>query len=142
AGSVEAFATALATAGIVDARPAVLVSPLAGLDPPETADLRAVADAIRRGVDGTLAASLAPKISVVVDGGGGLHLDAIDADVRLAAHGSGAVALAAGGTADTARSLGTVAIERAAGAALTVLRHLAGPGHGLRGRDLDATALG
>ena len=36
-------------------------------------------------VDSGLAAKLAPKVSVVVDGGGALHLDAVPCDIRLRA---------------------------------------------------------
>ena len=141
AESVASFAAALAAAGIADARPAVLAVPLAGLDPGETGDLRAVAEAIRRDAAGRLAARLAPKTSVIVDGGGALHLDAVDADIRLAARDAGMVALAVGGTASTARRLGVVGADRAAEAALAVLHRLADMGPTARGRDLDMTGL-
>ena len=50
----------------------VMVGALAGLDAAEREDPRPVAEAIRRGAAGM---ALAPKASVVVDGGGALHLE-------------------------------------------------------------------
>ncbi len=71
-------AEALAALGIADAPP-VLADPLAD------AATRAIAEAIVAGWP----AGLAPKTSVVVDGGAVLHLDGVAADVRLRAMGAG-----------------------------------------------------
>lgn len=74
----------LAALGIaVPAGPPVLTGPLAGVDPVEIADPRPLAEAIRAGNVGL--AGLHPKVSVVVDGGGSLHLDGVRADVRVRA---------------------------------------------------------
>ena len=62
---------------------AVETPPLSGLDPTEIANPRPLADAIRQGASGIL--GLAPKLSVVVDGGGQLRLSGLLADVRLVA---------------------------------------------------------
>ena len=85
----------LSAAGLIDAvdrtgRPHVaMVSPLSGLDATERYDARAVAGEIEAvlAADDDLAA-LPPKFCAVVDGGG-LALDAIEADIRLVALGSG-----------------------------------------------------
>ena len=80
AGTVEPFAAMLAEAGLADARPAIHLPPLAGRDSGPVA----LADALRAAVSTSgLAPRLAPKVSVVVDGPGGLHLDLLDADLRI-----------------------------------------------------------
>jgi len=133
--SAPAFAAALAAIGIRDSRPAIHVPPLAGLD--HGVDVRPLAGALRVAA-APLGARLAPKASVVIDGGGGVSLDAIDADVRLVAAGS-VVALAIGGTAATARPVGLVRPDRAVAAATTVLEMMAEAG--MRARDLDPSAV-
>lgn len=63
-------------------------SPLAGEDPAELRDTRALAEAIRAG-SREMADRLAPKLAVVVDGAGQLSLDALKADIRLRARPDG-----------------------------------------------------
>ena len=86
--AVELDAAVAALGIAVEAGVPVLTGALAGLDPEEVADPRPLAAAIRERARG-LAGRLAPKVSVVVDGGGRLHLDAVKADVRLVAGGAG-----------------------------------------------------
>ncbi len=87
--SAAALAAAVAELGIaVETGLGVLSGPLAGLDPSEIADPRPLAAAIRQRGAG-VAGRLGPKVSVVVDGGGALHLDALPADVRLVAEAGG-----------------------------------------------------
>jgi precorrin-3B synthase len=139
--SAPAFAAAVDALDLDcgDAIP-VLTHPLSGLDPDETHDVGALADALRR----NLAAAkfmprLSAKISVVVDGGGALHLDEIGADVRL-----GAVAapdgphfhVALGGSSATATPLGAVALPRAAECAMRLLALLADAAPQARVRDV------
>ena len=83
--SAPAFAEAVAALGIADAAAErVLANPLAGLDPHEIFDATVIVAQLRdRLVETGLAAKLGPKVSVVVDGGGALHLDAIPCDIRL-----------------------------------------------------------
>jgi len=60
--------------------------PLAGIDPQEVADPRPLAERIRAVVEEAgITSRLGPKVSVVVDSGGQLGMDAVTADVRLAA---------------------------------------------------------
>jgi precorrin-3B synthase len=61
----------------------VIASPLHG-DPAALLDADALAARLRRSIAET-GLALAPKVSVVVDGGGRLHLDSIAADIRLSA---------------------------------------------------------
>jgi precorrin-3B synthase len=136
------FVKALAGTGIADARPAILAPPLAGLDPGEIDEVRPLVGELRDAVDAEgLGPRLAPKTSVVIDGGGGLHLDAVDADLRLIATGESRFTLALGGTAATAHPVGAVSADHAVAAALIVLRTIADAGPSTRGRDLDPAAV-
>ncbi len=124
----------------------VETGPLAGLDPQEVADPRPLADAIRGAIARIgLAQSLGPKVSVVVDGGGALHLAGLIADVRLTAarvsHGI-AWRLAVAGTAETAVPIATVDEQNAHEAAIFVLTKIAELGRQSRGADLDPAAVG
>ncbi|MDF2996604.1 MAG: precorrin-3B synthase [Xanthobacteraceae bacterium] len=75
---------------------AVETGPLAGRDPNAAPDPRPLAQEIaQRALP--LAGRLAPKASVIVDGGGALHLDGLTADIRLAALDADRLALEAGG---------------------------------------------
>ena len=142
AATTPHFAEALAAARFTDARPAILAPPLAGHDPEEIIDVRPLVLALRDAVAAKdLGAQLAAKTSVAIDGGGALHLDAIDADVRLVATSDSAFRLAVGGTAATAHPVGVAAADRAVDAALAVLRMIADLGPGARGRDLYPSAV-
>ncbi len=73
--SAPAFAEAVGALGIVVREGlAVETNPLAGLDPGAAFDPRPLAEEIARRAS-PLAGRLAPKVSVIVDGGGALHLD-------------------------------------------------------------------
>lgn len=112
----------------------VAVDPLAGLDPQEVIDAGALARSVR---DSLARASIrvAPKVSVLIDGGGALHLDALVADVRLRAQGDG-LHVAVGGDAESATLLGAIAPEHAAQAVVRLLAVLAGRGPTARARDV------
>ena len=101
---------------------AVMTGALAGLDPAEVEDPRPVAEAIRRGAAGL---RLGPKVSVVVDGGGVLHLDGVAADVRV--QGGGRRGL--GGRSGVGR------LRRGRGGGGGAAGALAARGPGARGRD-------
>lgn len=108
---------------------------LAGLDAKEIADPRPLAEVIRlRALP--LVARLAPKASVVVDGGGALPLDELGADVRLRAISAHEWLVEAGGTV-----LGSGGPDSAVDGAMTILERLARTGREARGRNLDETAL-
>ena len=123
--SAPRLAEALGAFGIETPEgPPVVTGPLAGLDPAELADPRPLAAALR-GYPGRLA----PKVSVVVDGGGGLPLDGLAADLRLRA-------TAAGWTVWADRApLGTFDEGGAVAAGRTLLDRLARSGG--RARELD-----
>ncbi|MFT3973134.1 MAG: hypothetical protein QM699_06710 [Amaricoccus sp.] len=107
----------------------VVTSPLAGRDPAERADPRPLAAGLRR-----QRLPLPPKVTVLVDGGGAFSLDAVPADVRLAATGTG-WRVGVGGTAATARWGDAVSEASAERVALGLLDRLSRERQ--RGRDLD-----
>lgn len=141
--SVAPFERAVLTAGIIPASGVMVeVPPLAGIDPGELIDPRPVAEEIRRAVASHQPPLLlAPKLAVVVDGGGRFHLGAVTADIRLTAVDDRRFLLAVGGTNRSARNVAVVAREKAASAAVHVLEAIAAAGPAARGRDVNAAAL-
>ena len=148
--SALAFAEAAATLGIPahDGVP-VIAGPLAGLDPDELIDAGALADELRAALARqSFTQQLAPKISVTIDGGGRLHLDALTADIRLraaAAPDGPRLHVAVGGDATTATPLGTIAPAAAIDTVTRLLREIASHGpdarahDAIRGEQLDAS---
>jgi precorrin-3B synthase len=124
----------------------VLSNPLAGLDADEIVDAGEIAAALRRALAKTpLPQYLAPKISVIVEGGGAIGLGRLVADVRLHAKRSDdqiVVQIGVAGDQTNAMSLGTVALDRAVEATLHILDLIARSGHGARARDLVAADAG
>jgi precorrin-3B synthase len=143
AASAPRFADAIAALNIAaeDGIP-VLSNALAGLDPEEILDAGRLAAELRRVVAETsLAARLAPKVSVAIDGGGALDLGGVAADVRLSAeatHGGAALAVSVGGDRTNATPLGAVAPSNGAEAAVRLLECIARSGRGARARDIIA----
>ena len=140
--SVPRLAEGLAAAGIVpQTGVAIEVPPLSGIDPSETADVTPFADALRKAI-AAASLALAPKLAIVVDGGGVLSLADMVADIRLDALADGpAWRLSVGGDRRTARSVSVLAADRIIDGAMTVVSALAALGPAARGRDLDAAAL-
>jgi precorrin-3B synthase len=141
--SAPLFADAVAALDIAaaDGIP-VFANALAGLDPEEIFDAGKLAADLRRALSQkSLAARLAPKISVAVDGGGELNLDGLAADVRLRAEMSnGTVVLnvgVGGAGAGTAR-IGVIAIADAVEAVICLLDVAARRGPDVRARDIVA----
>lgn len=132
---------ALAIADPCDGR--VISNPLAGLED-EAIRVEPLADRLRQVlIDTGLHAALGPKVSIVMDGGGALHLDAVPADLRLCAEATpegGRFRLALGGDAATATVLGTVVPDRMVEAAVGCLEAIAERGPAARAREL-ATPL-
>ncbi len=103
----------------------VEVSALAGLDPSARFDPRPLARAIGDGA-AALVPRLAPKTSVVVDGGGRLRLGGLKADIAVSA-GERGLSLALAGV-----PLGEVDAERAAAVVIALLEALAARGMSAR----------
>lgn len=117
----------------------ITLGALAGLDHEEVCDPRPLAETIRREIDPDLRDRLAPKTSLVVDGGGQLPLDTIAADIRFSAATDGKTPcwrVAIGGDATSAEALGLVSADDARALAIELLRRIAAKGSTARGRDL------
>ena len=132
-----AFADTVAQLGIAahDGVP-IICNPLTGLDPHELIDAGALAGELRRGA---LGITLDPKVSIAIDGGGALHLDALTADIRLravACDDGPRLHVMIGGDAPSAATLDTIAPTEAIGTTLRLLRDIAARGPQTRGHDL------
>jgi precorrin-3B synthase len=143
AASAVRFAATIAESDIAaaDGTP-VLSNPLAGLDADALLDASALAGALRQALlKTTLPPRLAPKLSVVIDGGGALNLDQLTADVRLCAEsgdGEPVIRIGVAGDQTSALTLGTVALDRAIEVTLLLLDVICRSGHGARARDIVA----
>ena len=147
AASAVRFAAAIARLDIAASDTIqVLSNPLAGLDPEEILDASEIAAALRRALAKTpLPRHLAPKVSVIVDGGGAPGLGHLVADVRLRAGRSNdqvVFHIGVAGDQTTAMSLGVVALDHAIEAVLHLLDVIARSGHAARARDLVAADAG
>ncbi len=124
---------------------AIEVPPLAGLDPSEVADATALAEALETAMAGYRPSlALAPKLAIVVDGGGALSLADMVADLRLdAVRMDNAVLwrVSIAGDAFSARPVGLYDASAAVDTVMRLLEQLAALGPAARGRDLDAAAL-
>jgi precorrin-3B synthase len=136
--SAPRFADAVATLDIeTDDGVPVIASPLPD-EPSALLDADRLARKLRHAIASS-ALPLAPKVSVIVDGGGTLHLDVLTADIRLRAVASANgpllhVALAGDGA--TATPLGAVAPDDACDAVLRLLRVIAAHGRAARAADV------
>ncbi|RWE49563.1 MAG: precorrin-3B synthase [Mesorhizobium sp.] len=139
AAEVDAFGIAVRTGVPVE------TGPLAGIDPREIADPRPLAERIRVAVeDAGLTQRLGPKVSVIVDGGGQLTLDAVTADVRLRAVRIGAGVqwqVSVAGDGQSATLLVAAEGDAARDVAVAVLRMVAEKGREAHVRDLSEMQL-
>jgi precorrin-3B synthase len=135
--SAPVFAQTAVALGLgAEGIPPVLTSPLMGLDARERVDLRSLVGGLRMALTSRAAvASLGPKVSVLVDGGGVLHLDDVPGDLRLRVGSASRLHLSIAGTAAAAASLGWVEPHEALEAVLQVLAAIANRGAGARARD-------
>ena len=108
--SAQRFATAVGSIELPFCEgPPVLINPLAGLDPDEALDMSAIATELRRALAAAdFSADIGPKVSIALDGGGVLHLDAVAADVRMRTEAGGACLVAVAGDAESATPLGGI----------------------------------
>jgi precorrin-3B synthase len=132
----------IARAGIVaETGLTIETPPLSGEDIAEIADARAMAARLRKVLAGLPAPlTLAPKLTIIVDGGGRLNLDAIAADIRLMAIATTDAKprwqVAIGGSRASAASVFAGSDEDAPAKVLDLLKTLAALGVAARGRDL------
>jgi len=121
--SAPRFADEVAALGIAALGVPVLSDPLPD-QPAALIEAAALAANVRAAI-GDANIVPAPKLCVVVDGGGALHLDALSADVRLRAYadnGKTRLAIALGGDANTAAALGSIPVEVAPDIVVEILR--------------------
>jgi precorrin-3B synthase len=115
----------------------VIADPLPG-EPDLLVDSNALADALRKAI-AARKFSLAPKVSVIIDGGGRIDLDALFADIRLRAvpaDGGPSFLLGLAGNAKSGVRLGLVRPAGAVDAVLDLLAEIAELGREARGADL------
>lgn len=115
----------------------VIADPLPD-DPAALIDAKAIAATLRRALAGK-ALRLAPKVSVVIDGGGRIDLAALSADIRLSAVATPdgpKFRLGLAGNATSAARLGLVSPAEAVEAVLDLLAQIAELGPEARGADL------
>ncbi len=136
--SAPLFADAIAGLDIAigDGVP-VLADPLPG-DPAALIDSRDLAARIRNAIS-QAGLALAPKVSIVVDGGGGIDLDALSADIRLRAFPTSdgpRLELAVAGDAATARPVAAISTAEAIDEVLALLKAVAAHASEARATDL------
>ncbi|WHO76110.1 precorrin-3B synthase [Rhizobium sp. BT03] len=143
AETVGQLASDIDAAGIaVPDGPAVEISPLHGIDPEEVSDPAAMELALRGKLRDLLTSPrLAPKLSIVVDGGGAFGLSALSADIRLVAQSPAHWLVAINGDGETATPVVVGPAEAAVSAVGEVLSLLAKLGQGSRARDIDPARL-
>jgi precorrin-3B synthase len=116
--------------------PPLLTSPLLGLDPGERVDLRGLVSALlgelRNRDHGAL---LGPKVSVLIDGGGTLHMDEVPADLRLRAGMGSRFHISIAGSAEDSTSVGWIELQHAIEAVIQVLAAIARRGPDARAKD-------
>lgn len=133
--TVPDFAAAIEAVMAIDTGVPIELSPLAGLDPDESADARPLAAAIRAAIArSTVADRLNPKVTIVLDSGDAWDRRALATDIRLTAIGDGLKWRLAIGD----RPLGLLYDRDVASATLIVLSMIAAIDG--RGRDIDPTA--
>ena len=135
------FAADLQEAGLeLPGAPVIHASPLRGRDPQEEVDVTPAVRELRAAFEGALdSGALHPKLSVVLDGGGALSLDALYADVRLRARpGSRGQRLdvSVAGTAEDGAPLGCIGSRHAASVATALLAAIAREGRRARARSV------
>jgi precorrin-3B synthase len=137
-GSAPSFARIVEALGIgTDGGPPLLTSPLLGLEAGEPFDCTGFVATLRNALSHRPnPESPGPKVSVLIDGGGKLHLDAVPADIRLLAINSSSFQVSLAGNASNASHLGQVSTDRAAAAIEDLLQLIAKRGPTARAKDL------
>jgi precorrin-3B synthase len=103
----------------------------------ETDSLSLVGALRQRLAASTIADLLGPKVSVVIDGGSALHLDAVGADLRLRANAElSGWHVALGGDATSAAPIGLVASADAVETSMRLIETMAHHGPQMRARDI------
>ncbi|MBB4193824.1 precorrin-3B synthase [Rhizobium aethiopicum] len=121
--------------------PAIEISPLHGIDPEETGDPEALEKTLRSKLAELLASPrLAPKLSLIIDGGGAFGLSALSADIRIVAQPGAQWLVTINGDGETATPVAKGPMETAISAVGEILDLLA-VGQSRRARDIDPALL-
>jgi precorrin-3B synthase len=139
--SAPRFAQIVTSLGVgADNNPPLLTSPLFGIDAGEPFDSTTLVSHLRAAIQRSRPdlQGLGPKVSVLVDGGGNLHLDAVPADIRLVATSNSLFRLSLAGDASTASFVGYVSMNRVVASVEDLLQLIASWGPTARARDLVA----
>jgi precorrin-3B synthase len=139
AASVSNFARIVASLEIVaDKGPPLITSPLLGLDPDEPFDCTPLVSSVRNALqrERPNLQRLSPKVSVLIDGGGQLHLDAVSADIRLVATSNSLFQLSLAGNARNSAHMGYVSTDQAIATVEELLRRIGNRGSTARAKDL------
>jgi precorrin-3B synthase len=136
--SAPAFTRAvLAEKGRAKSSPPILPSPLMGFDVHEAMDLRETLNELQGGLAHYAELkTLGPKVSILLDGSGALHLDGISGDLRLRALSSSHLHLSLADAGGAAIALGAIELRHALEASILVLDAIAARGPLARSRDL------
>jgi precorrin-3B synthase len=140
ASSAPAFARAVAELGIAASDGLSVVTDPLPDDPDSVIDPRPVAAMVRRAV-AQASLELSAKVSVIIDGGGRLHVDALPADIRFRAlrfAEKPLLQVSTGGDAASATPLGAIALPATNDVALALLGALAAQGPHARAAELVA----
>lgn len=143
AATVGPLAADIDAAGIIVPNgPAIETSPLHGIDPEEISNPAAMEMALRSTLHDLLASPrLAPKLSLIVDGGGAFGLSALSADIRIVAQSGADWLVAINGDGEAAMLVAIGSAEAAISAVGEILSLLATLGQGRRARDIDPALL-
>jgi precorrin-3B synthase len=136
--SAPLFAAAVAALDVDSCETVPIIADPLPDDPSALIDANSIAAALRRAIDGA-GLSLAPKVSVVVDGGGRLDLDALTADIRLRALATAEgpkLQVALAGDAISATPIAVVAPDDAVDVVLVLLALIAARGPDARAADV------
>ena len=135
--SAVLFARSATALGLgAERSPVILASPLFGLDAGESVDLPALSAELRAELARhPQPKTIGPKVSVLIDGGGALHLDEVPADLRLRVVSASRFHLSIAGNAAAAVNLGWVEPGRAVHAMAQLLMAIANRGEAARARD-------
>ena len=142
-GSVQPLAADLAASGIsVPAGPVIELSPLHGIAPDEIGNPVEIEVLLREELAAELLSPLlAPKLSIVIDGGGNDGLAAVTGDIRVSAVSVGVWRVAINGDERTALPLLTGNAAEAVRAVGELLRQLVLLGRHKRCRDIERESL-
>jgi len=141
AASAPNFSAIVKSFGIgTDNTPPLLTSPLLSLDAGESFDSTPLVAQLRTALraDRPDFQGLGPKVSVLVDGGGNLHLDSLSADIRVEATSNFLYELSLAGDAQSASFVGYVSMNRVVACVEDLLRLIASWGPTARARDVVA----